>query len=135
MTINHDLIQDDFYQAVNESWLETAEIPDDKVSTGGFISVRDQIEELMMEEVEKMAGGDILVSQPEMQEFIKYYKQASDFSSRNEEGTEPIKKLIQKLFNRCFVLLLQLNCCSFFNFAECFRSDFFDFSTLKCYCF
>ena len=50
MTINHDLIQDDFYQAVNESWLETAEIPDDKVSTGGFISVRDQIEELMMEE-------------------------------------------------------------------------------------
>lgn len=99
MTINHDLIQDDFYQAVNESWLETAEIPDDKVSTGGFISVRDQIEELMMEEVEKMAGGDILVSQPEMQEFVKYYKKTSDFSSRNEEGAQPIQQLIQKLLN------------------------------------
>lgn len=99
MTINYDLIKNNLYQAVNGAWLEKAEIPNDKVSTGGFLSVRDQIEESMMEEVEKMVKGDIHLSQPEMQEFIKYYKQASDFSSRNEEGTEPIKKLIQKLFN------------------------------------
>lgn len=98
MTTNHDLIKKDLYQAVNGAWLEKAEIPNDKVSTGGFLSVRDQIEELMMEEVEKMARGDIRLSQPEMQEFIKYYKKASNFSSRNEAGAQPIQKLIQKLY-------------------------------------
>lgn len=97
MGVNYNLIKDDLYQAVNGDWLEKAEIPDDKVSTGGFISVRDQIEELMMEEVEKMADGEICLDQPEMQEFIKFYKKASDFSSRNEAGTQPVQKLIQKL--------------------------------------
>lgn len=97
MGVNYNLIKDDLYQAVNGDWLEKAEIPDDKVSTGGFISVRDQIEELMMEEVEKMADEEICLDQPEMQEFIKFYKKASDFSSRNEAGTQPVQKLIQKL--------------------------------------
>ncbi len=97
MGVNYNLIKDDLYQAVNGDWLENAEIPDDKVSTGGFISVRDQIEELMMEEVEKMADGEIRLDQPEMQEFIKFYKKASDFSSRNEAGAQPVQKLIQKL--------------------------------------
>lgn len=97
MGVNYNLIKDDLYQAVNGDWLEKAEIPDDKVSTGGFISVRDQIEELMMEEVEKMADGEICLDQPEMQEFIKFYKKASDFSSRNEAGAQPVQKLIQKL--------------------------------------
>lgn len=97
MGVNYNLIKDDLYQAVNGDWLEKAEIPDDKVSTGGFISVRDQIEELMMEEVEKMADGEIRLDQPEMQEFVKYYKKASDFSSRNEAGAQPVQKLIQKL--------------------------------------
>ncbi len=31
-------MQDDFYTAVNQEWLKTAEIPADKPATGGFVA-------------------------------------------------------------------------------------------------
>ena len=35
--------QDDFYQAVNGKWAETAVIPDDKPRTGGFSDLADEL--------------------------------------------------------------------------------------------
>ena len=50
MTVNEQLIKDDLYYAVNGEWLEKAVIPDDKPSTGGFMNLRDGVEELLMED-------------------------------------------------------------------------------------
>ena len=46
MEVDRQLIKEDLYQAVNGDWLETAVIPDDKPSTGGFMNLRDGVEEL-----------------------------------------------------------------------------------------
>ena len=39
-------LQDDFYDYVNGKWAETAVIPDDKPSTGGFMDLDQDIENL-----------------------------------------------------------------------------------------
>ena len=41
-------LQDDFYDYVNGAWAETAVIPDDKPSTGGFMDLIQDIENLML---------------------------------------------------------------------------------------
>ena len=42
-------LQDDFYDYVNGAWAETAVIPDDKPSTGGFMDLIQDIENLMLD--------------------------------------------------------------------------------------
>ena len=43
--INKDLIKDDLYLAVNGKWLESAIIPEDKPTTGGFSDLVEEIEQ------------------------------------------------------------------------------------------
>ncbi len=50
-------LQDDFYEYVNGKWAETAVIPDDKPSTGGFMDLDRDIENLMLDIDRKMATG------------------------------------------------------------------------------
>lgn len=97
MAIDKELIKDDLYQAVNGEWLETAVIPDDKSSTGGFMNLRDGVEELLMTDLEKMVAGEIELTNGEQVEMLKYYKQAMDFDKRNALGETPVQPLLEKL--------------------------------------
>lgn len=97
MSIDQDLIKDDLYLAVNGEWLETAKIPDDQPSTGGFMDVHKAVEDLLMNDVEAMAQGEISLENNIMEEFIAYYKLASDIRHRNDLGTQPAETLIEKL--------------------------------------
>ena len=97
MAIDKELIKDDLYQAVNGEWLETAVIPDDKSSTGGFMNLRDGVEELLMTDLDKMVAGDIELTNDEQVEMLKYYKQAMDFDKRNALGETPVQPLLEKL--------------------------------------
>ena len=49
-------LQDDFYDYVNGKWAETAVIPDDKPSTGGFMDLDQDIENLMLISLENGNG-------------------------------------------------------------------------------
>ena len=49
-------LQDDFYDYVNGEWAETAVIPDDKPSTGGFMDLIQDIENLMLDITENGNG-------------------------------------------------------------------------------
>ena len=48
-------MQDDFYTAVNQEWLKTAEIPADKPATGGFVALVDEIDQQLMTDFAKMS--------------------------------------------------------------------------------
>src|SRR5699024_10350054 len=97
MAIDKELIKDDLYQAVNGEWLETAVIPDDKSSTGGFMNLRDGVEELLMADLDKMVAGEIELTNDEQVEMLKYYKQAMDFDKRNALEAKPVQPLLEKL--------------------------------------
>ena len=51
-------LQDDFYDYVNGEWAETAVIPDDKPSTGGFMDLIQDIENLMLDITGKWQRGE-----------------------------------------------------------------------------
>ena len=41
-------IQDDLYHAVNDEWIKNAVIPADKPATGGFMTLDEDVEKLLM---------------------------------------------------------------------------------------
>ncbi|MFC6346018.1 M13 family metallopeptidase [Vagococcus carniphilus] len=87
----------DFYEYVNEKWLKEAEIPSDKPSINSFSSLADEIEVLLMEDVKKMATGDIPVTSKELQSFKDFYELVSDEETRNNLGMTPIKNRLNRI--------------------------------------
>ena len=95
--LDRTLLKDDLYKAVNGSWEENAVIPDDKVSTGGFNDLADEVEEIMMADTKKMINGEIELTDENQEKFVKYYKLVLDFDKRNELGAAPVKPYIEKI--------------------------------------
>ncbi|MDR0921651.1 MAG: M13 family peptidase [Lactobacillales bacterium] len=90
-------IQDDLYEAVNGEWIASAEIPADKPATGGFNQLVEENEKLLLDDFAPMLSGEIEAPTNDLKEFIKFYKKASDFTTRNAEGVEPIRRYLKKI--------------------------------------
>lgn len=92
--VNESLLKDDLYQAVNGEWLKTAVIPADRPTAGGFSELDLNIEKTLMHDLGEMLEGKNVPDDKHLKEFLKYYKLASDFETRNAEGFEPAKKYL-----------------------------------------
>lgn len=90
-------VKDDFYDAVNGSWLESAEIPADHSSTGGFMDLVDGVDEHLMKDFAEMRSGNIKPDTPELSEFIKFYEIAADFEKRDRDGVKPLLPYLEKV--------------------------------------
>ncbi|MGT2757346.1 M13 family metallopeptidase [Streptococcus ovuberis] len=89
-------LQDDFYAAVNGDWEQTAVIPDDKPTTGGFMDLHDEIEALMLETTDKWLAGQDLPEDAILQNFVKFHRQVADFDQREADGVTPVLPLIEE---------------------------------------
>ena len=90
-------IQDDLYEAVNGEWLKTAVIPDDRPTTGGFSTLAQEVEKIMMEDFKAFAEGTKTSDIPEMRYAISLYKKVLDADRRNREGIAPVLPLLEKI--------------------------------------
>ncbi len=90
-------LQDDFYEYVNGKWAETAVIPDDKPSTGGFMDLDRDIENLMLDITGKWQRGEELPEDSILQNFVKYHKMVADFDAREAAGVAPAMPLINEI--------------------------------------
>ena len=90
-------IQDDLYQAVNGEWLKTAVIPDDRATTGGFATLAQDVEKIMMADFKAFAEGSKTTDIPEMRYAISFYKKVLDIEKRNREGIAPVLPLLEKI--------------------------------------
>ncbi len=90
-------IQDDLYEAVNGEWLKTAVIPDDRPTTGGFSTLAQNVEKIMMDDFKAMAEGKKTTDIPEMRYAISLYKKVKDEERRNREGIAPILPVLEKI--------------------------------------
>ena len=90
-------IQDDLYEVVNGEWLKTAVIPDDRPTTGGFSTLAQNVEKIMMEDFKAFAEGKKTSDIPEMRYAISLYKKIMDEKRRNEEGIKPVLPLLEKI--------------------------------------
>ena len=92
-------LQDDFYQAINGKWAETAVIPDDKPVTGGFTDIHDEIEKLLLATTDKWIVGEGVPQDAILENFVKYHRLAADWDKRNALGAEPAQPFLQKVRN------------------------------------
>ena len=90
-------LQDDFYEYVNGKWAEIAVIPDDKPSTGGFMDLDRDIENLMLDITGKWQRGEELPEDSILQNFVKYHKMVADFDAREAAGVAPVMPLINEI--------------------------------------
>ena len=89
-------LKDDFYEAVNAEWLASAEIPSDQAAVGGFTDLGDAIEETLMADFDAMLRGEREID-PALENFIAYYRLATDFEGRDAAGAEPLKPYLERI--------------------------------------
>lgn len=89
--------QDDLYEAVNGQWAETAVIPDDKPSTGGFADLADGVEKQLMADFDAVAAGAKPAPDRYFKEAVALYQMAKDFAKRDELGIKPVLKRLETL--------------------------------------
>ncbi|TVY04303.1 M13 family metallopeptidase [Cohnella terricola] len=90
-------LQDDFYDAVNEKWLASTELPADKVVIGGLIDLDTNVKKLVTADWVKMAAEGRDKTDDEIGNMVKFYKLAADREKLNKEGYEVIKPDIEKI--------------------------------------
>lgn len=89
-------LQDDFYEAVNGKWAETAVIPEDKPVTGGFMDLAEEIEKLMLETTDKWLAGEDVPDDAILQHFVAYHRQVADFATRDKLGASPVQPILDE---------------------------------------
>ena len=88
--------QDDLFRHVNGTWLRTAQIPDDKASTGAFVELRDQAEQAVREIITgASADGEHAASAAEQSAETKIallYRSFMDTEHIEQLGAEPLRE-------------------------------------------
>lgn len=93
-----ELIKDNFYEAVNSSWLNKAEIPGDQPQMSAFLELHLDIEDTLL----KLANDwnkDQTGLNDNLLKFIKVYQKANDFEARENNGTNEINSLLNLIDN------------------------------------
>ena len=78
-----ELIKNNFYQAVNGSWLDKAVIPSDQPSISAFLELHLGIEKTLMELASNW-NKDSNGLNDNLLKFVKVYKKANDFEMRKK---------------------------------------------------
>ena len=89
-------LKDDFYQAVNEAWLNEAEIPADAPSVSAFTEIEDRVEAVLKADTQAMLSGEMEVGEG-MVDFIEFYRLAADYETRDALGAEPIEPYLDRI--------------------------------------
>ncbi|MBP5236005.1 MAG: M13 family peptidase, partial [Clostridia bacterium] len=90
-------IQDDLYWAVNGKWHETAVIPEDRPTTGGFSDLDQDVEKIMMADFRAFAEGTKTSDIPEIKYAAALYRKIMDTERRNREGIAPALPVLEKI--------------------------------------
>lgn len=88
---------DDFNQYVNGLWLNQAEIPADRSSTGGFIQLRDLSEERMKKILEEAAAGTNPEGSPRAR-VAAVWKAFMDTDAIEAAGLVPLYPTLEKIY-------------------------------------
>lgn len=86
----------DFYQYVNEGWLETTEIPPDRSDYGTFTVLSDRTQEQVRTLIEAAAETEAAPG-TDTQKVGDFYRSFTDYDTRNAAGISPIQPLIDKI--------------------------------------
>ena len=84
-------IQDDLFEYVNHDWIESAVIPDDKPTAGGFADLAVDVEKKLMADFASMEATQEFPSE-HLRNAVLLYSQIKDVKKRNRDGIRPALK-------------------------------------------
>ncbi|MCL2842193.1 MAG: M13 family metallopeptidase [Oscillospiraceae bacterium] len=87
-------LQDDFYEAVNERWLQAAELPGDMPAISGFWELSRQVSAQLQADFNEMNRQD---TTGPLGQFLAYYDMASDYQTRDAVGGAPLAAYIERI--------------------------------------
>lgn len=87
---------EDFYEYVNEGWLENTEIPADQSNYGSFSKLDDGVKEAIRNIIEEAAKQDAAEGS-DAQKVGDFFKSYTNIELRNELGTKPAKALLAEV--------------------------------------
>ncbi len=90
-------IQDDLYHAVNDEWIQQAVIPADKPATGGFMTLDEDVEKLLMADFAAFEKGEQTPDIKILEDAVRLYRKAMDTDARSEAGMKPLHPLLEKI--------------------------------------
>ena len=86
----------DFFQYVNEGWLESTKIPDDQSNYGSFTALDDATKETIRVLIEK-AAEDLKNATGPAKQVGSLYRSVLDTAARNAAGIKPIEPWLAKI--------------------------------------
>ncbi|MFP4479187.1 MAG: M13-type metalloendopeptidase, partial [Candidatus Izemoplasmatales bacterium] len=89
-------IKRNFYQAVNEEWLEKAKIPGDQPAVSAFLELHLAIEKMLMDLTAKWEKNQSELSE-NLKKYIQYYQMTKNFDKREKLGTKPFELILDKI--------------------------------------
>ena len=87
---------DNFYEFVNQGWLEATEIPADQSNYGSFSELDDEAKEAIRALIEEAAAENAAAGS-DSQKVGDFFKSLTDIEHRNSLGTQPIEPLLAKV--------------------------------------
>jgi len=88
---------EDFFRYVNGTWLDSTDIPDDRVRWGSFDELRQRTDEDALALLKKEAESDSLDGSTDPGKAVFLYKSIMDTVTRNKQGVEPVKPYLAKI--------------------------------------
>lgn len=90
--------QDNLYLAINSNWMEKTQIPADQPYIGDFRELDIKVKKQLRKDLADFMNGKKALPQiANFDKVVKLYEQAANMKTRNDIGTKPIKKDLQRL--------------------------------------
>ncbi len=91
-------LQDDFYDAINNQWMNTAKIGDGKSTNSTFDQVEENVTSQIKEIINQLlADKDKYAENSDEKKIINLYNNTLNVEARNKEGLKPVGKILDEI--------------------------------------
>lgn len=91
-------LQDDFYDAVNNQWMNTAKIEDGKSTNSTFDQVEENVTSQIKEIINQLLiNKDKYAENSDEKKIINLYNNTLNVEARNKEGLKPVQKILDEI--------------------------------------
>ncbi|MDO4432712.1 MAG: M13 family metallopeptidase [Aerococcaceae bacterium] len=106
-------IQDNLYRAVNQEWIDQAELTPFYPVVDNSTEIDDELSLTLHTDLFEMIIGEREIPSAALEQFVQFYYIASNFERREADGAEPLKPYLEKIAQIQSLSDLQKNAAEF----------------------
>lgn len=90
-------LEDDFYTHINYEWFKKTEISDGSLTQSSMMELQNIADANVKESIKRLLSGEEESCIEGMDDYLKFYKKATDFEQRELDGIEPVKPYLEAI--------------------------------------